>query len=37
MSSGSCFVVDLEQWTGLQDAATGIVSYCHDTNLRRVK
>jgi hypothetical protein len=37
MNSGSCCVVDLEQWTGFKGAATGCLSYCHDTNLRGTK
>jgi hypothetical protein len=37
MNSGSCCVVDLEQWTSFKGAVSGCLSYCRDTNLRGVK
>jgi hypothetical protein len=36
MNGESC-VADLEQWIGFRGTVSGCLSYCHDTNLRRVK
>jgi hypothetical protein len=36
INTGSCCVVDLEQWTGLKCASAGCLIYCRYTNLRGV-
>jgi hypothetical protein len=37
VTSGSCCVVDFEQWTVFKGAASRCLSYCCDTNLGRVQ
>jgi hypothetical protein len=37
INSVSCCVVNLKHWTGFKQAVSGYYSYCHGTNLRRVR